>query len=203
MSTATYSFYLESEAGVPAPDMNPEITLMKVLPDGLNLSETHVTATNLSLRDVGDGVYTFFFDWNTWEQSISSNNNPFVNLEEYSEEVKRSLFIKIKTGFETQDQAYISMRIERQDVLPELVDKVQASADSLSSSSDYLKIVVDKILSIEEGSWIVRDDKFLVFSKDTAYENMTNENAIYSFDLKNQNGAPTSENPFQRIATGI
>jgi hypothetical protein len=203
MPTAIYSFYLESEAGVPAPDMNPEITLMKVLPGGINVSEDYLGVINLFLRNKGDGIYTFPFDWDAWDESVKDGSNLFVDLVTYDISIKRSLFIKIKTGFESQDQAYISMRIERQDVLPELVDKVQESADSLSSSSESLKTVVDKILSIEEGSWVVRDEKFLVFKKNVALEDMTNANAIYSFDLKDQNGNPTNENPFQRIATGI
>ena len=203
MPTAIYSFYLESEAGVPAPDMNPEITLMKVLPGGINVSEDYLGVINLFLRNKGDGIYTFPFDWDAWDESVKDGSNLFVDLVTYDISIKRSLFIKIKTGFESQDQAYISMRIERQDVLPELVDKVQESADSLSSSSESLKTVVDKILSIEEGSWVVRDEKFLVFKKNVALEDMTNANAIYSFDLKDQNGNPTNENPFQSIATGI
>ena len=203
MPTAIYSFYLESEAGVPAPDMNPEITLMKVLPGGINVSEDYLGAINFFLRNKGDGIYTFPFDWDAWDESIKDGSNLFVDLITYDINIKRSLFIKIKTGFESQDQAYISMRIERQDVLPELVDKVQESADSLSSSSESLKDVVDKILSIEEGSWVVRDNKFLVFKKDVVLGEMTDANAIYSFDLKDQNGNPTNENPFQRIVTGI
>jgi len=198
MLMSTYSFYLESEAGVPAPNMNPEIILMKSLPDGLNLPNSFIENANLLLKDVGDGVYVFFFDWEGWE-----DNNPYLDLEAYNQDVKRSIFVKIKTGFETQDQAYISMRIERQDILPELVDRVQISADSLNSSSEYLKTVVDKILSIEEGSWVVRENKFLVFSKDTAPDDMKDTNAIYSFDLKDQSGNPTSTNPFSRIVTGI
>ena len=198
MLMSTYSFYLESEAGVPAPNMNPEIILMKSLPDGLNLPNSFIENANLLLKDVGDGVYVFFFDWEGWE-----DNNPYLDLEAYNQDVKRSIFVKIKTGFETQDQAYISMRIERQDILPELVDRVQISADSLNSSSEYLKTVVDKILSIEEGSWVVRENKFLVFSKDTAPDDMKDTNAIYSFDLKDQSGKPTSTNPFSRIVTGI
>ena len=203
MSIATYSFYLESEAGVPARDMNPEISLIKSLPDGINLSEDFILNINNHLKDVGDGVYTFPFDWESWEQSITEGNNSFVNLDEYSADIKRSLFIKIKTNFETQDQAYISMRIERQDILPELVDRVQGSAESLISSSDSLKAIVEKILSIEEGSWIVRNNKFLVFSKETTYQQMTDDNAIYSFDLKDASSNPTSENPFQRIVSGL
>jgi hypothetical protein len=194
---STYSFYLESEAGVPAPNMNPEITLMKVLPDGLNLPQPFIDNANLLLKNVGDGVYIFFFDWDGWE-----DDNPFLDLDRYTQDVKRSIFVKIKTGFETQDQAYISMRIERQDILPELVDKVQVSADSLNSSSESLKVVVDKILSIEEGSWVVRNQKFLVFKKDVLREDMQPENAIYSFDLYDHNSVPTDENPFQRIVTG-
>ena len=39
MSAMIYSFYLESEPGVPAPGMNPEINLVKILPDGTNFPE--------------------------------------------------------------------------------------------------------------------------------------------------------------------
>lgn len=200
MTTAIYSFYLESEVGIAAENMNPEITLVKILPDGINFPEILMEGINNTLRNLGDGVYIFSMDWDEFEGFIGTNIN-FLEAE-FPEDVKRSLFIKIKTGFETQDQRYISLRIERQDILPDLVDEVKVAADSLTTSSEALNGAVEKILAIEEGSWIVRNNKFLVFDKNIDEVNMTDENALYSFDLKDQNGQPTDSNPFSRIASG-
>lgn len=200
MSIGVYSFYLESEAGVPAPNMNPEITLMKVVPDGINLPEDILESTNLFLKDAGDGVYVFFFDWATWETNIATPGTPYVDLNAHDASIKRALFIKINTGLETQDQRYLTMRVERHDVLPELVDDLQNSADSLSTSAALLEVTTSKILAIEEGSWVVDGTSLLIFDKATVHENRNIENAIAKFDLFDQQGEATSTNPYSRIA---
>lgn len=191
MNIAFYTFYLESEAGIPAPNLAPQVELIKVIPDAINLDLS--AGFPMVVTNLNDGLYGFTFDWDTLPAWVffEQNPDPFNGL-------NRSLFVKINTGLTSQDQKYISMRLERHDILPDLVDTLQVSANSLSASSDALKVVTDKILQIEEGSWIVENDTLLIFDK--AEANRTQANAIATFDLKDQQGHPTTENPFKRIA---
>jgi hypothetical protein len=193
MNIAFYTFYLESEAGIPATNLNPQIELVKVIPDALNVSGNTLAPINATLVNLNDGLYGFSFDWDILPAWVffGVNPDPFNGL-------KRSLFVRIDTGLTSQDQKYISMRLERHDILPDLVDTLQVSANSLSTSSDALKAVTDKILQIEEGSWIVENNTLLIFDK-TEVDRIEG-NAIATFDLKDQQGNPTTENPFKRIA---
>ena len=176
-----YSFYLESEVGSPASNVAPEFVFIKRIPDGATIN-----TSNIQINNLGEGLYSFSLDWSLYDQVRDDGS-------------RNSLFLKINTGLETLDQKYLTMRIERQDYLPELVDNIQVSANSLNLSASSLESKADSILTIEEGHWIINQNKLFIFNKNLSEIEMIEENASYVFTLKDNNGQPTNQDIYQRI----
>ena len=185
MTQVVYSFYVEQEAGIPAEDLNPEISFVKILPFGENISEDELLQINNSLVNLGDGIYTYNLNWDSLIESYPSI---------------KAAFIKIDTSLSEINQKYITMRIERQDILPELVDDIQIAANTIAIQAELLQITVNKILAIEEGHWAISGTNMLFWDKSTTSENRTESNAIAIFELKDQAGDPSSTNVYSRIA---
>lgn len=176
-----YSFFLESEAGVAADNLTPEFVFIKNIPDG-----DYVNFNGIAISNVGDGLYTFKLDWSLYDDLRNDSS-------------RNSLFIKIDTKLETLDQKFLTMRVERQDYLPELVDSIQASSDSLTASADLINSKADSILTIEEGHWIIDNALLMIFNKNVSEGERSIENAEYVFALRNNNGQPTSQDIYQRV----
>ena len=176
-----YSFYLESEAGVPADNLSPEFVFIKNIPDG-----AYVSFSGISISNLGDGLYGFTLDWSLYDTPRPDSS-------------RNSLFIKIDTKLQTLDQKFLTMRVERQDYLPELVDSIQASSDSLNVSASLINEKADSLLMIEEGHWIIDNNFLMIFTKNTAKEDRVIENAEYVFELRDNNGELTSQEIYQRI----
>lgn len=180
-SIVHYSFYLESEAGVAASNLTPEFVFIKNIPDG-----SYVDSGGIPISNLGDGLYSFSLNWSLYDtprQDLSRN----------------SLFIKIDTKLETLDQKFLTMRVERQDYLPELVDSIQVTSDSLKVSAEAINTKADSILTIEEGHWVINNARLFIFNKNVSEANRTAENAEYIFSLYDNNGNPTSQEVYQRI----
>ena len=176
-----YSFYLESEPGIPAENLTPTIIFLKKIPGGENLDIAGLSVTNL-----GDGLYIFSLDWSNYNTLEADGTYP-------------SLFIKIDTGMEILDQKFLTLRVERHDYLPNLVDNIQATADSISSSATSLNQTAETILKIEEGHWIIDNHTLYIYDKSVTAENRSIENASHVFNLYNANGQPASQEVYQRI----
>lgn len=182
MSTIVhYSFYLESEPGVAADMLSPSFAAMKRIPDGVNLD-----SSNIEIANLGDGLYSFSIDWSQYE-AIRDDGS------------RSSIFVKIDTGLEILDQKYLTMRIERQDYLPELVDNIQVTADSLDVSANTLNQTAEAILRIEEGHWVISNNRLYVYDKTVSEENRSFETASHVFALFNSAGEATSQDIYQRI----
>tara|TARA_E500000331_G_scaffold357216_1_gene418084 strand:- start:508 stop:1086 length:579 start_codon:yes stop_codon:yes gene_type:complete len=185
MSEVYYTFFLESEPGIPAGNLDPSFNLIKRIPDGTSLGLDFYTIDNL-----GEGLYGFRVDW---------NNDAFLLSEE--ESIKKSLFVKIDTGLEMLDQKFISMRLERHDFLPDLVDSVQTVADSLVVSAEALDAQVKALMALEEGHWIIDNHRLLIYTKETPRDQMGigGVEPLVKFSLYDQEGVETSENIYQRF----
>jgi len=177
-SIAYYTFYLESEQGVAVADGTaPSINSIKLIPGG---ELQNVEAVQNTLQALGDGLFQYQVDWSNYNDD-------------------ESLFVKIDTGLEAQDQKYLTTRLERHDILPNLVDKIQTSADSLAASSTTLADNVQKIVDIEEGSWVIEGTQFKIFNKN-ADPTDAEATPIATFDLYDGDGLPNGESPTKRIA---
>lgn len=182
MSTIVhYSFYLESEPGVAADNLSPSFAVMKRIPDGVSLD-----SSNINIANLGDGLYSFSVDWSQHE-AIRDDGS------------RSSIFVKIDTGLEILDQKYLTMRIERQDYLPELVDNIQITANSLDVSANTLNQTAEAILRIEEGHWVISNNRLYVYDKTVSEENRSFETASHVFALFNSAGEATSQDIYQRI----
>lgn len=180
-ATVHYSFYIESSAGVPAVNLTPSFVFIKRIPDGVAIDPV-----SISISDLGDGLYTFSIDWSEYDAVRDDGS-------------RSSFFVRIDTGLEVLEQRYINMRIERQDYLPELVDSIKLSADSLTTSASALDGMVRSILEIEEGHWVIANNKLYIYNKTIAEADRTTANAMYTFALYNANGEATSQDVYQRI----
>ena len=191
-----YTFYIEREAGIPAEDLSPEIILVKQIPDGANFTEVQLNFLNNRIRNLGEGLYSFYIDW-----SPIGLGGDVAELDFYENipNVKRSLFVKIDTKLTSLDLKYLTMRIEREDVLASLVDNIHEVANEIKTSSESITTSAERILALEEGSWIVEDNHLYIYRKDE--ESRVEANAIAKFSLFDQTGTPTSDNPYSRIAT--
>jgi hypothetical protein len=176
-----YSFYVESTLGVPAVDLSPSFVYIKRIPDGVTIDPV-----TISINDLGSGLYSFSIDWSQYDDIRDDGS-------------RSSFFVRIDTGLEVVEQKYMNMRIERQDYLPELVDNIKLSADSLTTSASALDSMVRSILEIEEGHWIIANNKLYIYNKTIAETNRTTANAMYTFALYNANGEATSQDVYQRI----
>lgn len=176
-----YSFYLESEVGVAAENLSPSFVFIKNIPDGISID-----TTNIQINNLGDGLYSFTLDWTPYDEIRADGS-------------RNSLFVKIETGLDIADQQFITMRVERQDYLPELVDDIQSSANSLSISADTLNTTTEAILRIEEGHWVISNHKLYIYDKSVTEENRTSSNASYIFNLFDASGDQTSQEIYQRI----
>jgi CRISPR/Cas system-associated endonuclease/helicase Cas3 len=174
-SIAYYTFYLESEQGIPAgEEIIPAISSIKKIPGGELIDFSSIQE---SLTSLGDGLFQYEIDWDDYENDAS-------------------LFVIINTGLDSQDQKFLTTRLERHDILPALVDKVQLAAETLQNSSNSLESSVQKILDIEEGSWVIEGSVFKIFEK-TADVNTADP--ILEFDLYDAQGELNGENPTKRI----
>lgn len=174
-SIAYYTFYLESEQGVPAgEEIIPAISSVKKIPGG---DAIDISSIQDSLTALGGGLFQYEIDWDVY------NNDT-------------SLFVKIDTGLNSQDQRFLTTRVERHDILPTLVDRVQLAAETLQNSSNSLESSVQKILDIEEGSWVIEGSVFKIFEKNA---DLLADNPILEFDLYDAQGELNGENPTKRI----
>ena len=174
-SIAYYTFYLESEQGVPASDVVPSIESIKKIPGG---AVVNIDDIQSSLVDLGNGLFQYEIDWDNYASDTS-------------------LFVIIRTGLDSQDQRFLTTRVERHDILPALVDRVQLAAENLQNSSSSLESSVQKILDIEEGSWVIEGTVFKIFEKSA---DLDQDDPIVQFDLYNEQGNADGENPTKRIA---
>jgi hypothetical protein len=180
-TTVHYSFYLESEPGRAAENLSPSFAVVKRIPDGVNLDFSNTVVSNL-----GSGLYSFSIDW-SFHETLRDDGS------------RSSIFVKIDTGLEILDQKFLTMRIERQDYLPELVDNIQTTANSLDVSATSLNETAETILRIEEGHWVITNNKLYIYAKTVAENERTIENASHIFALYNSAGEVTSQDIYQRI----
>ena len=169
-----YSFYLESEPGVAAENLAPSFVIAKLIPEGSLLNIDAISINNL-----GDGLYSFSLDWSLYDAPRDDSS-------------RNSIFIKIDTGLEILDQKFLTMRVERQDYLPELVDSIQATANNLEVSATSLNTIAEKILRIEEGHWVISNHKLYVFDKSVAAADRSIDNASHVFALFDSSGGNVS-----------
>jgi hypothetical protein len=87
------------------------------------------------------------------------------------------------------------MRIEQQDNVASLVKNVQDASSSVSSSIEGIYPYIRRLVDIEQGSWKIVANQLLVYSPEG--------DLLLRHDLEDENGLPTSSNPFRRLAVSI
>ena len=177
MSEVIYTFYVENNA-VPESSLTPNIIKMIDIDDGSELSNKP------SIVELSDGFYKFSYEWNS-----SSSNIGYL--------------LKIDTGdldSNTEATRYITMRIEPNDYLSTTAASIKSSADSLIVSADALVNNSNRILDIEHGTWKIEGTQLKLYS---AGFGRPGGELIAKYDLKDENGNPTSVNPYQRITNQI
>jgi hypothetical protein len=166
-----YTFYVE-EANQSLINLTPQfISIQHVLNTGLSdelIGDAGFTTP--IINNLGNGFYSFSFD-----------------IEAYTHQV---YLIKIKTG--NDNTSNITFRMEGLDVLDQKTKEIKTVADQLKVLADRLDGHVQRLIDIEQGEWRIENNQ-LLFShpKDPT-------DILATFNLYDNNGQPTSNNPFKR-----
>ena len=181
MTDITYTFYVEINA-VAITGLTPTIEKMISISDGSLITPVP------TISEISDGFYKFTYSWD--DSSVSPG-----------------FLLKIDTGANTDVGRIITMRIEPQDYLPNVVNTLKTSSDSLSTSVSSLETSVDtidsyskRLLDIEQGTWQIEGTQLVMYGAGYGSNSST---VIARYDLEDANGIPTATNPFRRIINSI
>lgn len=174
MSNVTYTLYIDDN-GISRTGLNPTIVNFIDISTGVDLA---LTGTVPVITELSGGFYKFSFSWET-------------------EAIDSGYVLKIDAGSEivNASQRYIRMRIEQQDNVASLVKSVQDASSSVSSSIDGIYPYIRRLVDIEQGSWKIVANQLLVYSPEG--------DILLRHDLEDENGLPTSSNPFRRLAVSV
>jgi len=174
MSEVIYTFYVENNA-IPEDSLTPVIIKMIDITDGSTISVVP------SITELSDGFYKFSYTWD-------SNSSDVGYL------------LKIDTGdlaSNTEATRYITMRIEPTDYLSTTAAAIKSSADSLITSTNQLIDNSNRILNIEHGTWKIEGTELCIYSAGFG-SNHPSGTLLIKHELYDENGNPTSVNPFER-----
>jgi hypothetical protein len=174
MNTVTYTLYIDDN-GISRTGLTPSIINFIDIATGTDLA---VSGTVPTISELSGGFYKFTFDWET-------------------EAIDAAYVLKIDAGSEivNASQRYLRMRIEQQDNVASLVKNVQDASSSVSSSIEGIYPYIRRLVDIEQGSWKIVANQLLVYSPEG--------DLLLRHDLEDENGLPTSSNPFRRLAVSI
>ena len=171
-----YTFYVE-EANQSLDSLNPQFVSFKhVFASGQSeeLLDDNAFVEPI-INNIGGGFYSFKF-----------------NVEDYTHQV---YLIKINTG--NQSSSHITLRLEGLDILDEKTKEIKTVADQLKTIADRLDGHVQRLIDIEQGEWRIENNQLL-------FTHPTDPNDILArFDLYDNNGQPTSNNPFKRSVVSL
>lgn len=169
--SSVYTFYVE-EANQALDNLTPEFVCIKHLFASGQSEELLDDNAFLKpeIKNIGHGFYSFKF-----------------NVEAYTHQV---YLIQINTG--NENTSHITLRIEGLDVLDVKTKEIKTVADQLKVIADNLDKHVQRLIDIEQGEWRIENNQLL-------FTHPTDPNDILArFDLYDNNGQPTSNNPFKR-----
>lgn len=174
MNTVTYTLYIDDN-GISRTGLTPTIVNFIDIATGTDLA---VSGTVPTISELSGGFYKFTFGWET-------------------EAIDAAYVLKIDAGSEivNASQRYLRMRIEQQDNVASLVKSVQDASSNVSSSIEGIYPYIRRLVDIEQGSWKIVANQLLVYSPEG--------DLLLRHDLEDENGLPTSSNPFRRLAVSI
>ena len=174
MSSVTYTLYIDDN-GVSRTGLTPTIVNFIDISTGTDLVQNGTVPT---ISELSGGFYKFTFDWT-------------------SEDISAAYVLRIDAGTEIVNaaQRYIRMRIEQLDNVANLVKSVETASNNLTGSINGIYPYIQRLVDIEQGSWKIVSNQLLVYSP--------GGDLLLRHDLKDQNGLPTSSNPFTRLAVSI
>tara|TARA_Y100001937_G_C7099868_1_gene321975 strand:+ start:614 stop:1150 length:537 start_codon:yes stop_codon:yes gene_type:complete len=166
-----YTFYVE-EANESLNSLTPQFLSVKhVLASGQSVEILNDgTFVTPTFNNLGDGFYSFSFD-----------------VEAYTHQV---YLIKIDTG--SVSSSHITLRLEGLDILDVKTKEIKTVADELKTIADRLDGHVQRLIDIEQGEWRIENNQ-LLFTHPTDPTDI-----LATFNLYDNNGQPTSDNPFKR-----
>ena len=171
-----YTFYIE-EANQSLTNLIPEFkSIQHVLDTGL--SEELINSAGFitpTINNLNNGFYSFSF-----------------NIEAYTHQV---YLIKISSGNESTSN--ITFRLEGLDILDRKTKEIKIVADQLKTVADKLDGHVQRLIDIEQGEWRIENNQLL-------FSHPLDPNDILArFNLYDNNGQPTSNNPFKRSVVSL
>lgn len=179
--TVIYSLYIE-KAETAAVGLNP----LPVFASFINIdngTDLVVGGGLPPITELSDGFYKFSLDW----ASDSYNGSGYL--------------VKIDCGdvFPDPKQRYITMRLDRQDNVFNVVDDINTASATINTASAELVRFIKRLLEVENGTWEIVGTQLLIKATGQ-YETDTNAGEVIGrWDLQDSDGQASALNPIKRI----
>lgn len=194
----TYTFYLDN-GGETVENVSPEFdTFIDLDSSILNNEIRQVEAnTHPNIRSLAGGFYYFQIDWDTFSG--------------------KSYLVKIDCGdendFVNPAQRFIIMKLERNDNLSNVVERIETSSNSVVEANTELTKYLKRLLEIEQGTWRIEfeDGQYRLNLYPTndgsgtpLYETTLDVNDSFSSHiLTDEEGIASATNIFNRVVRTI
>ena len=171
-----YTFYIE-EANQSLDSLTPEfVSFQHVFESGQSEELLDDNAfVKPEIKNIGHGFYSFKFDVETYTHQV--------------------YLIKINTG--NVNTSHITFRLEGLDILDVKTKEIKTIADQLKTIADRLDGHVQRLIDIEQGEWRIENNQ-LLFTHPADPDDI-----LATFNLYDNNGLPTSSNPFKRSVVSL
>tara|TARA_S200000501_G_C20801006_1_gene734046 strand:- start:877 stop:1461 length:585 start_codon:yes stop_codon:yes gene_type:complete len=177
-----YSLYIErGDLVASGLDPVPVFSSFINVGDGTDLAEQQEVLP--LINELSDGFYKFTIDW----ASNTFNGAGYL--------------VKVDCGdsFVDPKQRYITMRLDRQDNVFNVVEDINTASETINTASAELLRFIKRLLEVENGTWEIAGGQLLIKSTGQYETETVADTIIGSWNLLDQNGITNVLNPFKRV----
>lgn len=178
-----YSLYIErGEAAAVDLDPLPVFSSFINVSSGDDLVDNQTALPNI--EQLSDGFYKFTIDWS----SDDFQGDGYL--------------VKVDCGesFPDPKQRYITMRLDRQDNVFNIVEDINTASTTINTASQELIRFIKRLLEVENGTWEITPFGQLVIKSTGNFEEATPQGTVIGrWDLQDIEGNTNSVNPFRRV----
>ena len=194
----TYTFYLDN-GGETVENASPTFDTFIDLDSSIVDGDTNLVEPNTypDIKSLAGGFYYFQINWDIFSG--------------------KSYLVKINCGNESNfvnpAQRFIIMKLERNDNLSNVVERIETSSNSVVEANTELTKYLKRLLEIEQGTWRIEDEgggyRLNLYptndgSETPIYETTLNVNEPFSsHELTDENGISSATNIFNRVVKNI
>lgn len=181
-SEVIYSLYIErGDLVASGLDPIPVFSSFINVGDGTDLAEQQEVLP--LIEELSDGFYKFTIDW----ASNTFNGAGYL--------------VKVDCGdsFADPKQRYITMRLDRQDNVFNVVEDINNASATINTASTELLKFIKRLLEVENGTWEITQGQLLIKSTGQYETDTAAGSVIGRWDLLDQNGITNVVSPFKRV----